>query len=194
MRRLVLLFGILLCISVVIANNTQLPGKTSPDSVCGTDSVGEVVDDCVKEINKVIEETDSLIAANRPVDDLPSSRQDSVMRKWETLIEAIATIESRKNPKVVSRCGKYVGYLQISKLLVNECNMILNERKYSYNDRYDKQKSIEMFIVIQNRHNPDGNIEKAIRLWKSGDTKCMQRKARTESYYRKVMKIFAALQ
>ena len=194
MRRLVLLFGILLCISVVIANNTQLPGKTSPDSVCGTDSVGEVVDDCVKEINKVIEETDSLIAANRPVDDLPSSRQDSVMWKWETLIEAIATIESRKNPKVVSRCGKYVGYLQISKLLVNECNMILNERKYSYNDRYDKQKSIEMFIVIQNRHNPDGNIEKAIRLWKSGDTKCMQRKARTESYYRKVMKIFAALQ
>jgi len=188
MRRLVLLFGILLCISVVIANNPQLLRHTSTDSVCDTDTVSDVVDDCVKEINKVIEETDSLIAANRPVDDMLSG-QDSVMRKWEPLIEAIATIESRKNPKVVSRCGKYVGYLQISKMLVNECNMILRENKYTYNDRYDKQKSIEMFIVIQNRHNPDGNIEKAIRLWKSGDTKCMQRKARTESYYRKVMKI-----
>ncbi len=192
MRRLILLVGILLCITVVIANNPQLLKHASNGGVCDTDTAVEDVDDCVKEINKVIEETDSLIAANMHADDL-QLKQDSVMERWGSLIEAIATIESRKNPKVVSRCGKYVGYLQISKLLVNECNMILHEKKYSYNDRYDKQKSIEMFLVIQDRHNPDGNIEKAIRLWKSGDTKCMQRKARTESYYRRVMKIYDTL-
>lgn len=194
-RRLALLSGILLCISVVIASNTQwrgltsqLRGLTSSDRGCSADSVVDDVDDCVKEINHVIEETDSLIAASHHTDDA-FSKQDSVMNKWLPLIEAIATLESRKNPKVVSRCGKYVGYLQISKLLVNECNMILKEKRYSYNDRYDKQKSIEMFIIIQNRHNPEGNIEKAIRLWKSGDTQCMHHKARTETYYRKVMKL-----
>ncbi len=192
MRRLILLIGILLCITVVVANNPQLLKHASNGGVCDTDTAVEDVDDCVKEINKVIEETDSLIAANRHADEL-QLKQDSVMERWGSLIEAIATIESRKNPKVVSRCGKYVGYLQISKLLVNECNMILREKKYSYNDRYDKQKSIEMFLVIQDRHNPEGNIEKAIRLWKSGDTKCMQRKARTESYYRRVMKIYGTL-
>ena len=86
------------------------------------------------------------------------------------LITAIATIESNLNEKAVS--GKHVGYLQISPVLVEECNDILKEKKsqkrYTMNDRYSKSKSIEMFYLIQNKFNPTHNIEKAICIWNAG--------------------------
>lgn len=113
-------------------------------------------------------------------------------KKWHAVIEAISMVESTCNPKAVSSDGKYVGYLQISKILVRECNRILGKETYTYDDRYDKQKSIEMFIIYQERYNPEGNIEKAIRLWNSGDVNCMNRKAATNGYYNRVMRKFTA--
>lgn len=111
-------------------------------------------------------------------------------KKWSAVIAAISQVESEGNPKAVSKCGRYVGYLQISEILVRECNQILGRKAYTYADRYDKQKSIEMFIIFQEHFNSEGNIEKAIRLWNSGDLKCMSRKASTEGYYRRVMNRF----
>ena len=105
-------------------------------------------------------------------------------KKWHAVIEAISMVESTGNPNV--------GYLQISKILVRECNRILGKETYTYDDRYDKQKSIEMFIIYQERYNPEGNIEKAIRLWNSGDVNCMKRKAATNGYYNRVMRKFTA--
>ena len=113
-------------------------------------------------------------------------------KKWAAVISAIAQVESEGNPKVVSKCGRYVGYLQISKILVRQCNQILGKKVFTYDDRYDKQKSIEMFIVFQEYFNKEGNTEKAIRLWNSGDPKCMSRKSPTEGYYRRVMTKFTA--
>ena len=108
-------------------------------------------------------------------------------KKWGAVIDAISQVESRGRANIVSRCGRYVGYLQISTVLVNQCNKIAGYKKYTYKDRYDKQKSIDMFIDYQEHFNPEGNMEKAIRLWNSGDINCMKRKAATEAYYRKVM-------
>jgi soluble lytic murein transglycosylase-like protein len=113
-------------------------------------------------------------------------------KKWGAVILAIAQVESRGNAKAVSKNGLYVGYLQIAQILVRECNRIVGYKKFTYADRYDKQKSIDMFITYQERYNPEGNMEKAIRLWNSGDLKCMQRKARTEGYYRRVMRNYTA--
>lgn len=113
-------------------------------------------------------------------------------KKWGAVIQAIAMVESECNPKRVSRNGLYVGYLQISEILVRECNRIAGYKKYTYADRYDKQKSIDMFIDYQESHNPEGDMEKAIRLWNSGDRICMKRKARTEGYYRRVMSQYAS--
>ncbi len=113
-------------------------------------------------------------------------------KKWAPVIRAIAQVESEGNPKMVSKCGRYVGYLQISKILVRECNQILGKQVYTYDDRYDKQKSIDMFIVFQEHFNKEGNTEKAIRLWNSGDLNCMKHKRPTEGYYRRVMAKFTA--
>ena len=122
-----------------------------------------------------------------------SKSQADLQKKWGAVIEAIAMVESEGNPKRVSRNGLYVGYLQISEILVRECNRIAGYKKYTYADRYDKQKSIDMFIDYQEHHNPEGDMEKAIRLWNSGDKNCMKRKARTEGYYKRVMSQFASL-
>ena len=115
-----------------------------------------------------------------------------LQKKWGAVINAIAMVESQGQPNVVSKNGLYVGYLQISEILVRECNRIVGYKKYTYADRYDKQKSIDMFIDYQEFYNPDGNMECAIRLWNSGDLKCMTRKARTEGYYQRVMKKYVA--
>ena len=122
-----------------------------------------------------------------------SKSQADLQKKWGAVIEAIAMVESEGNPKRVSRNGLYVGYLQISEILVRECNRMAGYKKYTYADRYDKQKSINMFIDYQEFHNKTGNMEKAIRLWNSGDVNCMMRKARTEGYYKKVMSKYTSL-
>lgn len=109
------------------------------------------------------------------------------LKKWMPVINAIAQVESGGNPKAVSKSGTYVGLLQIAPICVRECNRIVGKNKFTYNDRYNKEKSIEMFIVFQEHHNPEGNMEKAIRLWNSGDKNCMKNKSKTEAYYRRVM-------
>lgn len=109
------------------------------------------------------------------------------LKKWMPVINAIAQVESGGNPKAVSKSGTYVGLLQMAPICVRECNRIVGKNKFTYNDRYSKEKSIEMFIVFQEYHNPEGNMEKAIRLWNSGDKNCMKNKSKTEAYYRRVM-------
>ena len=110
--------------------------------------------------------------------------------KFDTLIEAMAKVESGGNPRAVSPSRKYVGYLQISAGMVQECNRIAGYKKYTLKDRQSKEKSIEMFLEFQGYHNREASIEKAVRLWNSGDPRCMEpkRKSKTEKYFKKVMK------
>ena len=105
---------------------------------------------------------------------------------WTPVVNAIIQVESKGNPKAV--CGKYVGVLQISPILVKECNNILKSRgsnkRYTLADRYNENKSREMFDIIQSQHNPMNNIEKAIRLWNGG---IKYNIAKTQRYFNKVM-------
>lgn len=104
--------------------------------------------------------------------------------KWEKVIEAIAHIESRHDSTLISKNGKHVGYLQISKGIIDDCNQKANFKKYSYQDRLSKEKSIEIFHEVQRNYNPDGDIEKAIRLWNGGIGYTIKG---TDEYYQKVM-------
>ena len=51
-------------------------------------------------------------------------------------------------------------------------------------DRYSLEKSKEMFLLIQSFHNPENNIEKAIRAWNGGPKYSVRA---TNRYYKKVM-------
>ncbi len=123
---------------------------------------------------------------------LSAAAQDNatvdLQKKWSPVMLAIEQVESEGRANIVSRDGRYVGCLQIAPILVRQCNIILGYDKFTLKDRYSKERSHEMFIIFQEHFNPEGNMEKAIRLWNSGDLQCMQRKSRTEGYYQRVMR------
>ncbi|MBR1463699.1 MAG: transglycosylase SLT domain-containing protein [Prevotella sp.] len=104
----------------------------------------------------------------------------------EPVMNAIIQVESgdRKNAKNGNQCGA----MQITPILVQECNNILKERKskkrYTLSDRFNLAKSKEMFLLIQSYHNPNNDIEKAIRSWNGGQQYSIKR---TQRYFEKVM-------
>ena len=107
---------------------------------------------------------------------------------WTPVMEAIIQVESEGNPNAKS--GNSVGVMQITPILVAECNDILKKRKskkrYTLADRYSISKSKEMFLLMQSVHNPLNSIEKAIRAWNGGNHYSVKR---TQRYFEKVMKL-----
>lgn len=110
---------------------------------------------------------------------------------FNRLVTAIATVESNLNEKVVS--GDCVGYLQIRPVLVKECNNILKQRKsdkrFKNSDRLSKEKSIEMFHLIQEKYNPTYDVKRAICIWNAGP----HSKRIPKKYLAKVMKAYNKL-
>ena len=106
---------------------------------------------------------------------------------WEPVMEAIIQVESEGDAKAVK--GNSCGAMQITPILVAECNDILKKRKskkrYTLRDRFSLAKSKEMFKLIQSHFNPLNDIEKAIRSWNGGNNYSVRR---TQRYYERVMK------
>lgn len=106
---------------------------------------------------------------------------------WEPVMKAIIQVESEGNTKAVR--GKSCGAMQITPILVAECNNILKGRnsktRYTLRDRFNLKKSKEMFLLMQSEFNPGNNVEKAIRAWNGGNN---YNKKRTQRYFEKVMK------
>ena len=105
---------------------------------------------------------------------------------WDPVMDAIIQVESGGNPNAVS--GNSVGVMQITPILVKDCNQILERKKskkrYTLSDRYSAKKSKEMFLLIQSYYNPMNNVEKAIRLWNGGVNYSVRA---TNRYFQKVM-------
>ena len=110
------------------------------------------------------------------------------------LITAIGTVESKLNDKTVN--GVHAGFLQISKVAVAECNRINKIKKvskrYTLQDRFNHQKSIEIFYTIQGFYNPNGDLHYGILLWNEGCS-AMKKPKRKTSYYNKVMNVYNKL-
>ena len=106
---------------------------------------------------------------------------------WNPVINAIIQVESGGNPRAVS--GPSCGAMQITPICVKECNLILEKRKskkrFTMNDRFDVQKSKEMFLLIQSFFNRANDVEHAIRSWNGGQH---YSKRATQRYYEKVMR------
>lgn len=52
--------------------------------------------------------------------------------------------------------------------MVREANRIVGFDYFNYNDRYDRQGSYAIFKIVQERHNPNLEIDKAIDVWNPG--------------------------
>ena len=113
-----------------------------------------------------------------------SNKQKSF--NWAPVIEAIIEVESGGDARAVS--GRSCGAMQITPILVKECNNILKKRgiakRYTLADRFSVSKSKEMFLLMQSEFNPTNNVEKAIRTWNGGNN---YKVSVTNGYYRKVM-------
>ena len=105
---------------------------------------------------------------------------------WTPVMEAIIEVESGGNSRAVS--GNSAGVMQITPVLVEQCNIIMKRRKikkrYRLSDRFSVAKSKEMFLLIQSYFNPTNNVEKAIRMWNGGLHYNLKR---TQRYFERVM-------
>lgn len=105
---------------------------------------------------------------------------------WEPVMQAIIQVESEGNAR--AQCGNSCGAMQITPILVAECNDILRKRKskkkFTLRDRFSIEKSKEMFLLIQSYFNPLNDIEKAIRSWNGGMNYSVKR---TQRYFERVM-------
>ncbi len=107
---------------------------------------------------------------------------------WNPIINAIIEVESAGNANAVDKSGKSCGVLQITPILVKECNRILELKKsgkrYTMDDRFNVSKSKEMFLLFQSYFNPKNDVEFAIRSWNGG---LNYTKKATQKYFEKVM-------
>lgn len=105
------------------------------------------------------------------------------------LINAIIRVESNGDTNAVGDSGRSVGCMQISKAVVDDVNRF-SSKTYTYNDRYNRAKSIEIFKIYINHyattkrlgHTP--TLEDIARIWNGGPNGF--KKTATKSYWIKV--------
>jgi len=102
----------------------------------------------------------------------------------QAIIEAIIHVESRGNEKTWHPIERAAGCMQIRPIMVREVNRLVGYKKYTLNDRWSREKSVEMFIDYQNKVNPSWGAEKAAKLWNGGING--MRKKSTEKYWKKI--------
>jgi len=116
-----------------------------------------------------------------------NKNESSEAYDWSAVMDAIIQVESEGNPRAVS--GNSAGAMQITPILVKECNDILKARgsskQYTLNDRFNVEKSKEMFLLFQSQYNKQNDVERAIRSWNGGPRFSLRA---TNGYYRRVMR------
>jgi hypothetical protein len=109
----------------------------------------------------------------------------------EKLILAIALKESGGDSLIVNENEDAVGILQLRKIYVQEANR-LSPKKFTYEDRFSKDKSIEIFTVVMNHWCPSYNKDTVAMVHNSGGISDYKFKI-TEDYRKDVKRIFKTL-
>lgn len=112
------------------------------------------------------------------IEEIVEVNRDSL--DWEDFTRALIWVESKGDCKAVGS-NNDVGVLQITPILVEDCNRILKNEGFTLEDRLDSLKSVEMFNIIQDHYNPQHDYHWALKIWNSGAPL---------SYHRKVMDKF----
>ena len=105
------------------------------------------------------------------------------------LLSAIIHVESNNNDSAYRANEDAVGCLQIRKTMVDDINRILKRRgiskKYTYIDRWSRDRSIEMFEIYCNYYNLT-TAEEIARCWNGGPRG--MNNPLTANYWKKVQK------
>ena len=87
------------------------------------------------------------------------------------IIDAIMEVESNSNDSAYNAYEDAVGCLQIRKCMVDDVNRILKRQgtptKYTYNDRWVRRKSLEMFHIYCGYYKLN-TAEEIARCWNGG--------------------------
>lgn len=104
---------------------------------------------------------------------------------WDGIINAIIQVESGGDKN--AQHGASLGILQITPVLVQECNKILkkkgSKKKFTLSDRLNVGKSKEMFIIIMEEYNKSKSAIEACRIWNGG----VNSKRVRQSYWKKFL-------
>lgn len=88
---------------------------------------------------------------------------------------AFATVESGCDEAAVGPTDD-LGWLQITPVLVEDCNRILRRTEFTLEDRLDRERSEQMFRIIQDHYNPSWDLTAAARRWNPGADKAYRDK------------------
>jgi hypothetical protein len=104
------------------------------------------------------------------------------------ITSALIYVESRGNDIAYNPSEDAVGCLQIRPIMVREVNRILKktnrEERFDLEDRWDREKSLEMFHIWRNYHHPSSSDEVIARNWNGGPNGF--NKESTLKYWKKV--------
>ena len=89
--------------------------------------------------------------------------KSTTLSEWEMFTLALMKVESDYNPSAVSVVGAR-GYFQITPIYVAEVNRV-HKTNYTFEEVVSSfEKSYEVFILMQEAHNKDYSLDKALRL------------------------------
>ena len=104
------------------------------------------------------------------------------------LVKALIQVESSGRDNAHNISEDAVGCLQIRPIMVREVNRILHKQggtfRFKLKDRWDRDKSLEMFHVWREYHHPNSTDETIARNWNGGPKG--YKKESTLQYWRKV--------
>ena len=89
-------------------------------------------------------------------------------RHRELMLKSIIQIESSGRIDAYNPGEDAVGVLQIRPIMLRHANKIVGFEKFSLDDRWCKDKSIEIFWIVQEHHNPNMWLDQACHLWNAG--------------------------
>ena len=114
------------------------------------------------------------------------------------LVNALIIVESQGNDSAIGDThlgSPSIGVLQIRPIMVREVNRILKlkgtKHRYKMSDRWDREKSIEMFLIWKEFHHDDSDYEEIARSWNGGPKG--PKNPRTYNYWKKVENQLAGL-
>jgi len=121
---------------------------------------------------------------------IPDSSSNIKYQTCNDLIEALIYVESNGRDSIVNPTSGATGCLQLLPIMVKEVNRILKKvgstYRYTLEDRFSREKSIQMFRIWRLYHHANHSYEIVARNWNGGPNGYLM--PATISYWGKVKK------